>query len=220
MNTDRSWQIGNRADGRLNRFYDRLRRNVNRKLVEFLSSNLRDGSDGNVRAEHRPRILEAGSGTAFATSVFRHRFRGVAAVCMDIDLDALREARRRDPQLPCVVGDLHRMPFRNGSFQLVFNSSTIEHLSRPGKALAEMQRVCHSGGRVFVGVPYRFGPLGFQPFIQSTRIGAWLGPVFSRRSLDALLRHAGLRPLHHIRYFFRFFIGALAVPAANGKHQE
>lgn len=220
MNTERSWQLGGRADGQLNQLYDRMRRSVNRKLVKFLTANLVDDTAGNACAVHRPRILEAGSGTAFATSVFRRGPRGAAAVCMDIDLEALREARRRDPQLPCVVGDLHRMPFRSESFQLVFNSSTIEHLAQPGKALAEMQRVCRPDGRVFVGVPYRFGPLGFQPLIQSTRIGVWLGPVFSRRTLDSLLQRSGLRPLRHIRYFCRFFIGALAAPAADGKHQE
>lgn len=220
MNTDRSWRLGPSPDGRLNRLYDRLRRGVNRRLVDFLSAQLTNDGPCEDATDGPPRILEAGSGTGFAASVFRHRCPDTAAVCMDIDPDALREARLRDPLLICVVGDLHRIPFRDESFRLVFNSSTLEHLPNPGDALAEMHRVCHSAGRIFVGVPYRFGPLGFQPLIRSTRIGEWLGPVFSRRTLDALFRRAGLRPVRHIRYFFRFFIGAVAAPVAQGNDRK
>jgi SAM-dependent methyltransferase len=103
------------------------------------------------------------------------------------------------------------MPFAADTFSLVFNSSTIEHLDDPAHAVREMQRICRQEGRVFVGVPYRYGPLAFQPLIYSTVIGRWLGPVFSRRGLTELLTTSGLAPVASVRYFWNFFVGAVAV---------
>lgn len=102
------------------------------------------------------------------------------------------------------------MPFRANSFAMVFNSSTVEHLETPQDAVREMSRVCNDWGRVFVGVPYLFGPLMFQPLIRRTIVGEWLGPVFSRRRLGDLLSSAGLAPVASVRYFLRFFIGTVA----------
>lgn len=156
-------------------------------------------------------MLEAGSGTAFASSVMADRLGVSRSVCLDIDPEPLRHARERDQRVWAVVGDLRRMPFADGAFVLVFNSSTVEHLDDPVPAVCEMHRVCAAAGRVFVGVPYALGPLCFQPVLAGTRVGTWLGPVFTRASLDGMLRQAGLTPVEHLRYFWRFFIGALAV---------
>ncbi|MCH7525899.1 MAG: class I SAM-dependent methyltransferase [Planctomycetes bacterium] len=154
--------------------------------------------------------MEAGSGTAFASSLFAECPKTFMSVCMDLDADALSEARRRDPALPAVVGDLMQMPFADGTFDLVFNSSTVEHMDDPVGVAGEMRRVCRDDGCVFVGVPYVWGPLGFQPIIRNTGVGVWLGRVFSRSSLDRFLREAGLTPVAHRRYFWNFFVGAVA----------
>ncbi len=209
--TSSSWRIGQRSSSTVNRVYDFLRRRVNERLVRFLDSAC--SGDGRHHGKSRTpelRVLEAGSGTAYAASLFRTRAHVAHSVCLDLDVDALREARRRDPSLSAVVGELCRMPFRDEVFDLVFNSSTVEHISTPVSAVREMGRVCRYFGRVFVGVPYSFGPLGFEPLIRRTRAGIWLGPVFSSRKLDELLHRSGLKPLAHIRYFLWFFVGALA----------
>jgi SAM-dependent methyltransferase len=192
----------------LQRVYEWLRRRVNHRLVGYLAEQICPPPGP---PEPTIRVLEAGSGTAFATSVFSAQRAGTECVCMDIDEEALREARNRDAGVLAVVGDLRRMPFADGTFLLVFNSSTVEHLEDPSLAVAEMRRVCaRSGGRVFVGVPYRYGPLWFQPLIRATRLGVWLGPVFSRATLHRLLRGVGLRPIADRRYFGRFFLGTVA----------
>jgi len=208
-----SWQFIGGTDSASYRLYDRLRRRVNGGLVSFICGHLPSpvlGDAGRGAAAHL-NVLEAGSGTAFASSLFAKR-RGVSmAICLDIDIAALKEARRRDPDIVAVAGDLMRMPFRDDAFGVAFNSSTLEHLVDPQGAVREMQRVVCGNGRVFVGLPYSRGPLFFQPLIRGTRIGVWLGEVFSRSSLDSLLASAGLVPVKHRRYFWRFFIGAVAV---------
>jgi SAM-dependent methyltransferase len=102
------------------------------------------------------------------------------------------------------------LPFRNGSIDLCWNSSTIEHLQTPERALNEMNTVTKPGGMIFVGVPNSYGPLGFQRFISDTAVGIWIGKTFDRRQLTKMLSDVGLQPIHNIYYFFRFFVGVLA----------
>jgi SAM-dependent methyltransferase len=185
------WTLGRPATPPY-RLFDALRRCLNARLVEYFARR--------VRAR---RALEAGSGPGFASSLMN-------GLAMDIDIEALKEGRRRSPDLRAVVGDVYAMPFRSASFDLVWNSSTLEHLADFDRALAEMARLVPRNGHVFVGVPYRWGPLGFQTLIRRTRLGVWLGDVFSRRELSIRFRRAHLRPVDTRLYFFHFFVGVLA----------
>jgi len=47
-------------------------------------------------------------------------------------------------------GDMERLPFETGSFSLVVTRYTFHHLLSPRRALAELVRVCRSGGRVAI----------------------------------------------------------------------
>jgi SAM-dependent methyltransferase len=182
--------------------YDRLRMLINRSLVQYLIEN--------SIAKQRSRVLEAGSGPAYASSLFAHANKVSFSAAIDIDIEALRICRKRDPKLPVVVGDLYALPFVSNSFDLVWNSSTIEHLMEPVSVLAEMRRVSRPGGHIFVGVPYRYGPLGFQSIIKHNSLGVWIGQVFGHTELVSLLEQSELRPVSLRFYFFRFFIGMLA----------
>ena len=200
----RPWVFTDRSESLPNRVYAWLRGGVNRTLFRFIAPRALGGSDLCV--------LEAGAGSAEAASLFARDPRVTTCVALDIDEAVLRTARARDPALTPVVGDLNRLPFVDGAFDLVFNSSTVEHLEPPDQPIREMARVCRPKGRVFVGVPQRLGPLGFQPLLPGTAAGIWIGQVFSRRQLDNLLVRAGLAVSDHLSYFFRFFIGAIASP--------
>lgn len=184
------------------RLFDHVRVRVNRFLVAYLL--------GSAIDNHGSRVLEAGSGPAYASSLLSRSEKVSLSVAVDIDIEALREAKNRDPQLPAVVADLYSLPFAAETFDLVWNSSTIEHLGRPDVALAEMRRVTCRDGCVFVGVPYRRGPLGFQRWIANTSAGVWIGPVFGKEELRTSVEKLGLRPVDTKPYFFRFFIGMLA----------
>jgi ubiquinone/menaquinone biosynthesis C-methylase UbiE len=197
---DQSWQLGG-INTLSYRLFDAFRRRLNVRLARYLL--------GDVIQARPAIILEAGSGTAYASSLLRD-VPQIIAIALDYDEEALREARRRDPALPVVVGDLRAMPFRADAFNGVWNSSTIEHLSEPAVALAEMARLCRSEGTVFTGVPALYGPLGFQRWIARTGVGIWIGTVFSAAALAEQMRHVGLQPVAHTNYFFRFFVGVSA----------
>ncbi len=205
MSLDHSWQFVGAVDGWAYRLFDAVRRRLNRKLVRYLLRQMQS-----VQPAGALRVLEPGCGTGFALSLMQSDPAVRLAVAVDLDESALREGRQRNPRLNAVVADLRHLPFADEAFHLVYNSSTIEHLDDPASAVGEMRRVCNALGRVFVGVPFFWGPLVLQPVVRRTAVGRWVGPVFTRASLAALLQDNELEPLDSIIYFWRFFVGIVA----------
>ncbi len=198
---DKSWQMAGGPGHWLYEFYDWLRRRLNRQIVARLAQ----------QAMTQPGIvIEAGSGTGFATNLFTEEKNIQLSIAADYDYEALHEGRKINPTLPAVVADIHRLPFKKGSIRLIWNSSTIEHLPDQHKAVLEMVRLIPSGGFIFVGVPYKYGPLFFQRWIPNTGVGVWLGTVYNRAEVETWLREAGCEPMDSWRYFFWFFIGVMA----------
>lgn len=197
----KSWQCWRGPGGFVADIYEALRCHVNGGLVTYLADK------ASLRAGHR--VLEAGSGTAGASLLLAQRL-AVVSVALDADLEALREARRRDPSLHAVVGDVFALPFRAAAFDLVWNSSTLEHVHALHEACVEMARVARQNRYVFIGVPYRHGPLAFQPVIAGTSLGQWIGRTFSGHVLAQAMQRADLEPLEARHYFLRVFVGVLA----------
>jgi SAM-dependent methyltransferase len=206
MSVDKSWRLGS-PGSLIYGVYDSARKQLNRYLVGYLMSQ--------VRSRSRSIILEAGCGTGYASSVIAKYPDVSLSIGLDYDIEAVSQARRRDPSLPIVVADLRALPFKAGCIDLVWNSSTLEHLPAPQAALKELYRVARTEGLVFVGVPYVYGPLGFQRWLPHTAVGVWLGTVFDRPSLQRLFEENGLQPIDTLTYFFRFFIGVLARKTAK-----
>jgi SAM-dependent methyltransferase len=55
--------------------------------------------------------------------------------------------------------DMSRLPFADGSFDLVVHSDTLEHLPDPGSGLRECRRVLDAGGAMALTVPTVLGRL-------------------------------------------------------------
>jgi len=201
MTSDHTWRIGD-VYSWPNRLYDSFRMRLNRKLVRFLFT-----------AIGRPslnRTLEAGSGSASGSFYFSSQHGVKQSVALDHDLEALQITRSRYPQVQVVVGDLQQLPFKDSVFDLVWNNSTMEHLDQANTALNEMKRTAQHDGFTFVGVPDKHGPFWFQPLIQNTDAGRWIGPVFTGRELRQWFQevHMDIVKVHH--FFLRLFVGVLA----------
>lgn len=159
-----------------------------------------------------PRSLEAGSGLGSCSSVLVDLKPDVRATLLDLDREPLTLARDRDARLVHVEADLYTLPFPDQSFDLVFNSSTMEHLGSFAPALAEMIRVTRYGGSIFVGVPYKYGP--FVPFTllpETHCVSVWMGTLFTHADLREACRAPGVVVEDSVRYFFGCFIGLLMV---------
>jgi ubiquinone/menaquinone biosynthesis C-methylase UbiE len=200
------WSFGGGPGSLSYATFDFLRNRLNRRLSSFLHRRVQQ--TGNSPAT----ILEAGSGPGFCSSLLS-RSEGVrSSVILDIDPEVLRIASQRPGRLSTVQGDIFNVPFPDNSFDLVFNSSTLEHLDRFDAAFREMVRVTKRGGYIFVGVPYRYGP--FVPFVlfpKKHAVSIWMGRLFSRRSLLEACRAEGLTVEDVVFYFFRCFVGVLLI---------
>ncbi|WP_298965038.1 methyltransferase domain-containing protein [uncultured Methylobacterium sp.] len=100
-------------------------------------------------------VLEAGCGTGAQTAVLLRRSPGARFTCVDRSAASLAEAEARIAAagLPAPRfrrADLLALPFTEASFDHVFVCFVLEHMPRPGEALAELRRVLKPGGSLTV----------------------------------------------------------------------
>ncbi len=100
------------------------------------------------------RILDAGCGVGMYTEHFRQYSANVTGV--EIDLAVARQARGRMPGI--VLAPAEALPFRDGSFDVVFSHEVLEHVTDDHAAAREMARVTTPGGRLIIYVPNRLYP--------------------------------------------------------------
>lgn len=126
--------------------------------------------------------------------------------------DTIRAAMSGRDRARASAADVRRLPFRDGAFDLVISTSTLDHFERHediAASLAELSRVLAPGGRLIVtfdnpvnpvvalrnALPFRLmNALGVVPYF----VGATLGPRRGRRALeDAGFRVADVRAIVH-----------------------
>lgn len=96
------------------------------------------------------RILDGAVGLGtLAVKMQEHGYRSFG---IDYSFEAALHVRRTT-SVPVVVGDMTRMPFRDGVFGGVTSGETLEHLERDADAAREMRRVVRDGGICVVTVP-------------------------------------------------------------------
>jgi SAM-dependent methyltransferase len=111
---------------------------------------------------HFPRALEIGAGTGYFTlNMLRAGLIG-EATCSDISpgmLSTLKaNAKRLGLKVKTKPADAERLPFEDGSFDLVFGHAVLHHIPDLDRAFAEFARVLAPGGTiVFAGEPSRYG---------------------------------------------------------------
>ena len=116
--------------------------------------------------------------------------------------------------------DMLAMPFRDGSFDLVLHSDTLEHVPNPVRGLAECRRVLRVGGACCFTVPIVIGRLtrsrdGLPPSYHGA-VGARLADYIVRTEYGAdAWRHAmeaGFREVRLIRAEYPAALAIVAVP--------
>jgi ubiquinone/menaquinone biosynthesis C-methylase UbiE len=80
--------------------------------------------------------------------------RGATVTGVDLTPAMIGQARARQANLGLDidwrVADATRLPFEDGAFDVVVTRYSFHHMPEPGRALAEMARVCARGGRIVV----------------------------------------------------------------------
>jgi 2-polyprenyl-3-methyl-5-hydroxy-6-metoxy-1,4-benzoquinol methylase len=98
------------------------------------------------------RVLDAGCGVGWGGALLRRA--GAASVAgVDIAFDAIGYARTKAAGVDFVVADLGRIPFSDGSFEVITCFEAIEHVERQDEVLDELARVLEPGGLLLVSSP-------------------------------------------------------------------
>jgi malonyl-CoA O-methyltransferase len=135
-------QLARRSFGLAATHYDQaavLQREVGDRLQQRLDL---------VRLEPR-RVLDLGSGTGQCVDGLLSRYRKAEVVALDIALPMLQQARRRGRWLRrprCICADAERLPFADGSFELVFSNLMLQWVVDLEAAFREVRRVLRPGG--------------------------------------------------------------------------
>lgn len=129
-----------------------------------------------------------------------------------------------------VVGDAHRLPFRENTFGVVLCQAVLEHTKNPNTVVEEIHRTIKKGGIIYAEVPfvypYHDAPLDFYRFsikgieqlfsrFSKIDIGVCAGPsstfnVILNEYLTGLM--TGFSENKYLRMFSDFLIGWLIFP--------
>ncbi|MGO0575344.1 demethylmenaquinone methyltransferase [Ornithinimicrobium panacihumi] len=101
-----------------------------------------------VDARPGERILDIAAGTGTSSEPFADA--GVDVVPADFSLGMMREGNRRRPDLPFTAADATRLPFADGSFDVVTMSFGLRNVQDFPAALREFRRVARPGGRLVI----------------------------------------------------------------------
>jgi ubiquinone/menaquinone biosynthesis C-methylase UbiE len=90
--------------------------------------------------------LDVATGTGLIARALARTSDCVTGIDMSPGVLAIAQSRSRG-ETPLVLGDAHRLPFRDGSFELVTCGVSLSHFSEVSVALREVYRLLQPGGR-------------------------------------------------------------------------
>ena len=135
-------------------------------------------------------VVEVGAGEGRITERLRERFPDATICGLDLPDDDLAE-EWTNAEVPMFFGDVTRLPFADDSVDLVVGLEVLEHVPHPGRAIAEIDRVCR--GHALVSVPrepiWRLGNMARGRYVGD--LGNTPGHVnhWSARSFDRFVGH-------------------------------
>ncbi len=147
----------------------------------------------------RPTIVDIGCGTGELAVAISHRLRESRIVGIDSSPSMLLWASRHettDGRLRFLVGDAVRLPFADGSVDMVVSTLSLHHWADPVGVMAEVNRVLRPGGCALI---YDLGLLTLSPN-KMARVTADAGIAPASVSFDRV--HGGFLSRMFVRFRF------------------
>lgn len=119
------------------------------------------------------KILDMGcrEGTRLAVLAKNSRTQHKQLIGVDASKIAVKLAKEKYPKMHFLTGNLQRLPFKEGEFDLLYSSYVFEHLTNPEQVLIEAKRVLEKDGILMIiapnfGSPNRRSPNFLEPKIK------------------------------------------------------
>jgi len=103
-----------------------------------------------IGIDKKIKILDLGCAGGFITYGISKNYPEAQVYGLDVYKKAILYARKKYPKIRFFIGDGHKLPFSNGSFDLIVCSETLEHVTNPKQVLKEMQRCLSKKGQIIV----------------------------------------------------------------------
>lgn len=94
-------------------------------------------------------VLDVGCGVGDFLEMYPHSY-GV-----DNNRSAVEHCKKKG--LNCRLGNAYNLPFKGESFNGIYCSQLLEHLSEPEKAIREFRRILRKDGKIIIIVPTKSG---------------------------------------------------------------
>jgi len=106
--------------------------------------------------EEKKKILDIGGGLRVLKNrgnIFDPKRAWIEKYLSSVDYQVLDPVPDYNPD---IVGDIHKLPLQDESFEAVFCISVLEHIENPFQAFEEMYRILKPGGYCFIYVPFLY----------------------------------------------------------------
>lgn len=199
--------VNNRLyDDLLDRWYDAqddpvaLLRSQHELLVPWIMAEIKKNIG------YHGRVLDLGCGAGLLTNQVAKAGYNVTGI--DISSSSLNVAKERDvtKSVEYVEGDVYKLPFANGSFDVVIATDLLEHVSEPAQVVAEASRVLKPGGLFFFHtfsknpIAWAFVIEGMKFFVRNTPDHLHVYSLFiSPKELKRILRDCSLSEVPELR---------------------
>lgn len=138
--------------------YDKVKKSFGKQAEKFAAYHMSkaeytDYLIKQIKAEGNEHTLEVAAGTCICGRALAPYVKDV--ICLDLTEEMLEQGkklaeRNHIQNISFVTGNAMKLPYDDGSFDLVITRLSLHHFTEPQKLFSEMQRVLKSGGKLVV----------------------------------------------------------------------
>ncbi len=138
--------------------YDKVKKSFGKQAEKFAAYHMSkaeytDYLIGRIHAEGNEHTLEVAAGTCICGRALAPYVKDV--ICLDLTEEMLEQGKKLAEKnhiqnISFVTGNAMKLPYDDGSFDLVITRLSLHHFTEPQKLFGEMQRVLKNGGKLVV----------------------------------------------------------------------
>lgn len=96
------------------------------------------------------KIIDVGCASGWFLSQVHSKFPSAQCVGVDVYKKAINWGKVQYPYLTLQTADVHKLPYKDNSFDVVISAEVLEHVVDPIKVLKEMKRVATPSGIIVI----------------------------------------------------------------------